>query len=123
MSVTTNYNRSKDPAVNVTGIAIVPKAGEEPTAVAALAGGTTGIVNVEFEGDADESGGATLVNIFRVDDLRIAIDNATGLMRLTGLIVPVLGDGTDAPTTYPINQAHPQTADAWQTAAGRAKQV
>lgn len=123
MAGSISYDRDKDPKINSTSIAIVPKAGEEPAAAAALVGGSTGILNLEFEGDADESGGTLLVNLFRVDDLQVVLNTATGLCRLTGTIVPVLGDGTDAPTTYAIDQAHPQTMDAWQTAAGRAQQV
>lgn len=123
MAGTINYNRDKNPKINDTGIAIVPKAGEEPASAAALAGGSTGILNIEFEGDADESGGATLENLFRVEDLQVIVDVNTGRITLTGSVIPVLGDGTDAATLTAINVVHPETMDAWQAAAGRAQQV
>lgn len=123
MAGTINYDRDKDPKINDTGIAIIPKAGEEPASPAALAGGSTGILNLEFEGDADESGGASLVNLFRVDDVQVTVDVATGRINLTATIVPVLGDGADAPTTTLLNVVHPQTMDVWQADAGRAQQV
>lgn len=123
MAGTINYDRDKSVTINDTGIAIVPKAGEEPAAAAALVGGSTGIINLEFEGDADESGGVALVNLFRVDDVQVIVDQASGQIRLTASVVPVLGDGTDAATPTAISVLHPETMDAWQTAAGRAQQV
>jgi hypothetical protein len=123
MAGSITYDRDKDPKINATVIDIVAKAGEDPAAPAALVGGSTGFLDLEFEVDADESGGVALVNVFRVDGLKVLLDPATGLITLAGTIVPVLGDGTDAPTTYSILQSHPQTMEAWQTAAGRAQQV
>lgn len=123
MAGTINYDRDKNPSTNNTGIAIVPKAGEEPAAAAALVGGSTGILNLEFEGDADESGGASLVTLFRVEDIQVTVGQADGVIKITGNIIPVLGDATDAATATPFSVTHPQTMDAWQAAAGRAQQV
>ena len=126
MAGTINYDRDKNPKINDTGIAVVPLVGEEPTAAGAMSGdnsGSTGILNIEFQGDADESGGAALVNLARIDDLQVTVDVDTGRINITGTVIPILGDGTDAPTTTPINVVHPQTMDAWQTAAGRVQQV
>lgn len=122
MAGTINYDRDKNPKINDTGIAIIPKAGEEPAAAAALAGGSTGIINIEFEGDADESGGSSLVNLFRLEDLQVTVNVTTGAITLSGSIIPVLGDATDG-TPKAIAVIHPQTMDAWQAAAGRAQQV
>ncbi len=125
MSGTINYNRDKNPKINDTGIVVTPLVGEEPTAVGALTGdnsGSTGILNIDFQGDADESGGTSLVNLFRIEDLQVTVGVNDGVVKLTGNIVPVLGDASDAPTPTPISVTHPQTMDAWQAAAGRAQQ-
>ena len=123
MAGTINYDRDKNPKINDTGIAIIPKAGEEPASAAALAGGSTGILNLEFEGDADESGGASLVNLFRVEEIQVTVGVNDGVMKIIGTIIPVLGDASDAATTQKFSMTHPQTMDAWQAAAGRAQQV
>lgn len=120
MGVTQNYNRSKDPNVNVTGIAMRAKAAEGAAAVPADLGGADGIMQVAFDADADESAGVDVQDLFRVDNLQIVLNNA-GQVTLTGTVVPVLGDGSDgAPTA--IQVVHPQNMDAWQTAAGRPQQ-
>ena len=124
MAGTITYDRDKDPKINSTGIDVTPLVGEEPTAAGALTGdnsGSTGILNIEFQGDADESGGSTLVNLFRLEDLQVQINQNSGIFRLTGSIIPVLGDGSDG-TPVAIDVVHEQNMDAWQAAAGRAQQ-
>lgn len=123
MGVTKNYDRPKSPSINSTGIAITVKADEGSGAAPADLAGDDGKLYVEFEGDADESGGTLLENLFRLDAVEVTIDQTTGRINLVGTIVPVLGDGTDAPTTHAINIVHPQTMDAWQADAGRAQQA
>ena len=120
MGVTKNYSRDKDPDQNVTGIAILAKADEGPAPTPADLGGTDGIVQVEFEGDADEGAGTILENLFRVEGLQVTLGSA-GEVRLVGSVIPVLGDGSDG-TTVAINTLHPQNMDAWQAAAGHPQQ-
>lgn len=127
MAANVNYDRPKDPAINDTPINIDFLAGEEPTALAALTAdnsGSTGILNVTITADADESGGADVQDLFRIEDIQVLINQETGLCQLVLNVIPVLGDGTDAntpPEQYVVN--HPETMDAWQTAAGRPRQV
>lgn len=116
MGVTKNYNRDKDPDVNITGMAILAKAAEGAAATPADLLGADGIMQIAFDVDADPSGGAAVVDAFRVDNLQLQLD-ALGVMRLTGTIIPVLGDGSDG-TPVAINQLHPQNMDAFQTLAG-----
>ena len=120
MGVTKNYNRSKDPDTNVTGIAIRAKAAEGAAATPADLGGADAIAQIAFDADADESAGTTIEDLFRIDNVQINL-TSDGKITLAGTIVPVLGDGTDG-TAVAIQQVHPQNMDAWQTAAGRAQQ-
>ena len=121
-----NYDRPKSPEINDTPINVDFLAGEEPTAPAALTGdnsGTSGILNLTLTADADESGGVDIQDLFRIEDLRVVIDVTTGLTKLTATIIPVLGDESDAATPTVLSVNHPETMDAWQTAAGRPRQV
>ena len=120
MGSTINYEREKLVETNTTPMLITAKAAESPTAPADLAG-ATGIIDIAFDADADESAGADVQELFRVDNLQITI-SSEGLIKLTGSIVPVNGDATDG-TPGAISAQHPQLMDAWQTAAGRARQV
>ena len=120
MGVTKNYNRDKDPSVNVTGIALRAKAAEGAAASPADLAGADGIMQVAFDADADESGGTDVQDLFRIDNLQVNI-SSTGVVTLIGTPVAVLGDGSEV-TGTPINFAHPQNMDAWQTAAGRPRQ-
>ncbi len=126
MAADVNYDREKLVVINDTPINISITGAEEPAAatvaLSADGSGSTGIMNLIFSGDADESGGADIQELFRVEDLRVIIDPATGLTQLAATIIPVLGDGSDG-TPETILIKHPQTMDAWQTAAGRARQV
>ncbi len=120
MGVTKNYNRDKDPDQNVTPIDVVAKADEGAAPTPADLLGSDGVVWIEFQGDADEVGGTILEDLFRVDQLQVVL-SSDGIIRLTGSIIPVLGDGSDG-TTVAINALHPQSMDAWQIAAGRPQQ-
>jgi len=126
MAANVNYDRDKNPKINDTPINIDFLAGEEPTGVGALSGdnsGSSGILNVTVTADADESGGADIQDLFRIEDIQIIIDVTTGLVKLTMQVIPVLGDASDAATPIDVSVTHPETMDAWQTAAGRAQQV
>ena len=125
MAGTVNYDRPKSTTVNATTLDVSLLAGEEPTALGALTGdnsGSTGILNVTFQVDADESGGVDIQDLFRIEDLKVTLDAATGRINLTGMVWPVKGDATDG-VAVAINVVHPQTMDVWQTAAGRPRQV
>jgi len=120
-----NYDRPKATVVNTTPINIDFLAGEEPTALGALSAdnsGSTGILNLTVTADADESAGADVQDLFRIENLRVEIDPTTFRTRLRAEIIPVLGDATDG-TPILIDIAHQQDMDAWQTAAGRARQA
>lgn len=124
MGATLNYEREKLVETNTTGMDILAKAAEGTAATPVdLAGadGADGIIQIAFDADADESGGVDVQDLFRVDNLQIII-SSEGLIKLTGSIVPVLGDGTDG-TAVPIDATHPELMDAWQTAAGRVRQA
>lgn len=121
MAADFSYNRPKATTVNITPINIAIEVGEKPDAPTAIGGtGTTGILDVVFTGDADESGGADVQNLWKVT-LTPSI-NSVGQMQLTATVTPVLGDGTDGGAVSRTFD-HEQTADAWQTAAGRARQA
>ncbi len=125
MAGNVNYDRDKNPKINDTPINIDFTAGEEPTALAALTAdnsGSTGILNVTLTADADESGGVDIQDLFRIEDIQVTIDQAGGLTTLTMNVIPVKGDATDGATTT-LTVKHPQSMDAWQTAAGRPQQV
>jgi hypothetical protein len=127
MAANVNYNRAKSTTTNSTDINIDFTAGEEPTALTALGpatdnSGTSGILNVTVTADADESGGADIQDLFRIEDIQVLINATTGLTQLSMSIIPVKGGATDGTTTAVLVN-HPETMDAWQTAAGRARQA
>lgn len=126
MAANVNYDRPKSATTNDTPINIDFTAGEEPTALAALSAdnsGSSGILNVTVTADADESGGLDVQDLYRIEDIQVTINQSTGLTNLTMTITPVLGDGTDAASPTTVTVRHPETMDAWQTAAGRARQA
>lgn len=128
MAANVNYNRPKSATTNPTDINIDFTGAEEPTAQTTAFGpstdntGTSGIFNLIVTADADESGGVDVQDLFRIEDIQVLIDATTGVTRLTANIIPVRGDATDG-TTVPVDVQHPETMDAWQTAAGRARQA
>ena len=126
MAADVNYDRPKSVVINDTPINVAFTAGEEPaaatTALTADGSGTTGILNVNVTADADPTAGVDIQQLFRVEDLQVLIDATTGRVTLSASIIPVKGDATDG-TPVPLTVVHPQTMDAWQTAAGQARAV
>jgi len=121
-----NYDRPKLVTINDTPINISFTAGEEPAAatvaLSADGSGSTGIMNINVDADADESVGADVQRLFRIEDLQVIIDTTTGRATLSASIIPVKGDGTDG-VTQSLLAVHDEGMDAWQTGAGRARQV
>lgn len=120
MGVTKNYSRPKASAVNNTGIDLILKGSEQPDPPADL-GGTTGIADLMYTADADESGGVDVQDLggFTVTP---AIDPDTGKITFTVVFTPVKGNGDPGDAVTQVF-THPETMDAWQTAAGRARQA
>lgn len=127
MGASISYARPKSATTNTTAIAFTIKAGESDEDPLPATSGATGIVTVEYSADADESGGT--------DVQKIATFTITPSMSATGQLSFVVGmvptdgaaaDGTCVPTITADGKAsfsHPQSMDAWQTAAGRARQA
>lgn len=118
---TINYERAKVATTNTTGMIHTLLVSEQPDAVGAIGGtGTTGILDAHFEVDADESGGADVQKLWKITCTpQIASD---GKITLKIDATPVKGDATDgAVISNTFN--HEETMDAWQTAAGRARQA
>lgn len=128
MPATINYNRDKDPSINATGIVVSAEQRESDGARTAIAAGTTGIFEVFVRADADESGAADVQDLYQVVITPIIQQGGAALLagaqQVTVTITPILGDGTvDTPNASTTALTHPETADAWQSAAGRARQV
>ena len=126
MAADVNYDRPKSVVINDTPINIDFTAGEEPTAattaLTADNSGSSGILNINVTADADPTGGADIQDLFRIEDLQVVINQETGLTQLTMSVVPVTGGATDA-TAVAVTVNHTQTMDAWQAAAGVARDV
>lgn len=115
-----NYDRPKDPKINDTPINITLFASEQPTALAAVAAGTSGVLEAEVRADADESGGADVQTLYKiVATPTIAVQGGETSLQID--ITPVNGDGSDG-ALQSFTVSHPETMDAWQAAAGRAQQ-
>ena len=118
---TLTYAREKDPDTNSTGIATTGEAREDPNALVAIATGAGSFYEVAISGDADESGGVDIQQLYRVKLTPTLGAAAPGVMGLTVEITPVLGGGADGDAV--VHQVvHEETMDAWQTAAGRVPQ-
>lgn len=116
------YNRSKIASVNSTPINITIFVAENPDSLADIGGtGTTGVLHAMFKGDADESTGADVTNLFELTATP-SIELNTGIMRLTVIVTPKKGDGTDGTSASNVF-THTETADAWQSGAGRSRQA
>jgi hypothetical protein len=120
MGGTISYNRPKSTSANSTGLAITILAAEKPATLAALVGGDSMITQVRYDVDADESVGADVQPLVTFE-IRPVIDETTGVITFEIACQPKYGSGVDGPETI-LRYAHPQTADAFQTAAGRARQ-
>ena len=121
MAATINYNRSKVSTVNDTPIDLTLLAGELPDAPTAIGGtGTTAAFDIRLQGDADESAGADVQDLFKV--VGTPVITSDGKITLSVVVTPVAGAGGDlAATTSAV--LHPETVDAWQAAAGRPRQA
>lgn len=121
MAVNLTYNRSKSASVNSTPINVTIFVAENPDSLASIAGtGTTGVLHAMFKGDADESTGADVTNLFELTATP-SIELNTGIIRLTIVVTPKKGDGTDGTSASQVF-THTETCDAWQSGAGRARQ-
>lgn len=83
--------------------------------------GTTGALDCIIQADGDPTGGTDWQDLWHIEatpDLDV-----NGVSTLTPLITPILGNGSaGTPITFtPL--VHPQNMDAWQTAAGDARQA
>lgn len=86
----------------------------------AVVQGDSAKVNLVLTADADETGSADVQDLFRIDAVpTIAPD---GKIDVTFVVTPVLGDGTDGVPQTKVFR-HDENMDAWQTAAGRPRQV
>lgn len=124
MPANISYNRPKSSLVNSTGIQFSVKASELDNVPANLPGaaqGNSGELNVLYTADADESGGADVQNI-AIFKFTPAIDPKTGMLRLNAEFTPVNGNGSLG-AVQSNSGKHPQDMDAWQSAAGRARQA
>ena len=103
-------------------MALSGEARELPNALVAIAAGASGDFEVALSADADESGGADIQQLFRVKLTPVISAAHPGTMSLKIETTPVKGDASDAPTVVDT-VAHAESMDAWQSAAGRARQV
>lgn len=121
MAQVVNYDRPKASIVNDTAISISVEGAEVGGVEAALAAGNAPGLQATLLVDADESVGADIQDLARVTVVP-EIDQETGEITFVVTLTPVNGDGSDG-TARTATWAHPQTMDAWQTAAGRARQA
>jgi len=116
-----NYDRPKSAVVNDTPINMTILVAEKPDSPGAIGGtGNTGELDARFQADADESGGADVQDLFKLE--AVPVLTADGTTKLQVTITPIKGDGTDG-TPQVVNVEHDEKMDAWQTAAGRARQA
>lgn len=115
MAADFSYSRPKATVVNATPINIAVSPTQAETG-----GGTTGIAQVAFTADADESGGADVQTIGTF--VITPVLTSSGNFSFTVAFTPKLGAGTDG-TAESHSFVHPQTMDVWQTTAGRARQA
>ena len=123
MAVTKNYDRPKLVVINDTPMDLTLLVGEKPDAPGAIGGtGTTGQLDLRIQADADESGGADVQDLFKVET-NVVLNVQSGEVNLSVTATPILGDGTESPTPTTFTKKHDETMDAWQAAAGRARQA
>jgi len=120
MSVSLNYNRPSATLVNATPLLTTLFVSELPDALAAIGGtGTTGVLSAEVRVDADETAGVDVQTMWRLTATPTL--SSDGKYSLTVVVTPVGGAGGNLPAQTLAVQ-HPETADAWQSAAGRPRQ-
>lgn len=113
------YDRPKSTVVNSTSLATTVLAAEMPTAVAAVSAGSTGALSAELRVDADESGGADVQTMWKITATPSIVG---GKPQLAVVVTPVNASGVDG-SAFSNTHEHPETADEWQAAAGRARQA
>ena len=119
-----NYERLKSDTTNTTPMNASAEQRESDGVRAAYAAGTTAVFETYVRLDADESGAADVQDWFKVVITPSIEDRGSGLGRgkLTVAITPINGDASEGTTETKI-VTHGETVDAWQTAAGRARQA
>ncbi len=118
---TDNYDRPKLAGTNVTGMVLTLLAGEKPDAPTAIGGtGTTSELDARVQADADESGGADVQDLFKIETVPVVA--ADGTVTLAVTITPIKGDATEGKAQV-LTVTHPENMDVWQSAAGRARQA
>ncbi|HET99711.1 hypothetical protein LCGC14_0274180 [marine sediment metagenome] len=117
-----NYDREKVITINDTPIALTFTGAETPTAEAPLAVGADGEAAITVLADADESGGVDVQDLYTISIVPVIDTLAPGKQRLIISVTPVRGDATLGSTRSLIVD-HPETMDAWQSSAGRARQA
>lgn len=120
MAATLNYNRPKSTLINVTPIDLTLLVGEKPDAPTAIGGtGTTAALDCRIQADADESVGADVQDLFKIEVTPTITSD--GKATCTVVVTPI-GGGGGSLTAETLAVLHPETVDAWQAAAGRARQ-
>ena len=122
MPADVTYNRLKSTTTNSTPINMTGEQRESDGSRTAFAAGTTGVFEAYIRGDADESGGADVQDLFKVVLTPTINPTAPGVMTLNLVVTPVNGDASDG-TPETFNVTHDENCDGWQTAAGRARQA
>lgn len=121
MAKTNNYDRPKLSGINDTGMLMTLLVGEKPDAPGAIGGtGTTAELDCRVQADADESGGVDVQDLFKLEALPAVALSGAQTLKVT--VTPIKGDGTEG-TAQILTVSHPENMDAWQTAAGRARQA
>jgi len=116
------YNRLKSSTVNSTDINFTIKAAEVGESLGADLTGSTGALQAQFSADADESVGADVQVIGKFTITPVLGASHPGSLAFLVSFTPVDGGASDLTAqTYTFN--HPQSMDAWQTEAGRARQA
>ena len=123
MPLTINYNR---PSVTLTAVApmvhtilATERLADGSDVLVAMESvgviGDTGVARLEYQVDADESGGADVQTMYKIDVTPTITSD--GKHTLTFVVTPVGGAGGDLPAQT-LAVLHPETVDAWQSAAG-----
>ena len=122
MSATLTYDRPKSVTVNSTGMVCSLLVAEKPDVPGAIGGtGTTGNLDCRIQADADESGGADVQDLFKLETA-LVVHPTTGVVTLTVTATPIKGGATNG-TAKSMAVVHNETMDEWQAAAGRARQA
>ena len=118
---TDNFDRPKLSGINDTGIVLTLLVGEKPDAPGAIGGtGSTAELDCRVQADADESGGVDIQDLFKIETVPVIA--ADGTVTLAVTVTPIKGGATDG-KAQTLTVTHPENMDAWQSAAGRARQA